>query len=79
MKHGKPNILVIALSTAGVFFILLGLAGLAVPESREGVRLWQLNTEHSVHMMDLAGTFMLGVGLVLTWLGGKYWNQHVLS
>jgi len=79
MNRGKRNILVIAMSAAGVLFILLGLTGLALPQAQEGVRLWQVDTEHAVHLMDLAGTFALGVGLALTWLGGKYWNRQVLT
>ena len=79
MKSGKRSILVIAMSAAGVLFILLGLSGLALPQSQEGVRLWQLDSEHAVHLMDLAGTFALGIGLILTWLGGKYWNRQVLA
>jgi cytochrome c biogenesis protein CcdA len=79
MTGGKHSLLVIAISAAGVLFILLGLTGLALPQAKEGVRLWQLDTQHAVHLMDLVGTFALGIGLALTWLGGKYWNHQVLA
>jgi hypothetical protein len=79
MTGGKRSILVIAMSAAGVLFILLGLAGLALPQAQEGARLWQVDTQHAVHLMDLVGIFAVGIGLTLTWLGGKYWNQQVLA
>ena len=67
---------VIALSGAGVAFILLGLLALALPAAQEGARIWQLDSGHTVYLMDLAGAFALSMGVVLTWLGGKLWSYQ---
>ncbi len=68
---------VLGLSGAGVFFILLGLTALALPTAHEGVHLWQLDSGHAFYLMDVAGSFALGFGIVLTWLGGQLWKRHV--
>jgi hypothetical protein len=65
-----------ALSGAGVIFILLGLLTLALPTAQEGAQLWQLDSGHAIYLMDLAGLFALGMGVVLTWLGGKLWSYQ---
>jgi hypothetical protein len=67
---------VMALSGAGVTFILLGLLALALPTAYEGAQLWQLDSGHAIYLMDLAGAFALGMGVVLTWLGGKLWGYQ---
>ncbi len=67
---------VMALSSAGVTFILLGLLALALPTAYEGAQLWQLDSGHAIYLMDLAGAFALGMGVVLTWLGGKLWSYQ---
>lgn len=79
MPDARGNWLVMALSATGVFFIVLGLLALALPTAQEGVQLWQLDQEHAVYTMDVAGTFVLGLGLVLTWLGGRLWNHHLMA
>ena len=79
MTGGKHSLLVIAMSAAGILFILMGLASLALPESKEGPQIWQLDTQHTVNLMDVVGVFAMGLGLALTWLGGKYWNRQVLA
>ena len=75
----KHNGLVVALSAAGIVFILLGFLALALPESQEGFLVWQIDPAHAIHSMDLAGSFALGLGLVLTWLGGKLWNRQLMA
>jgi len=65
-----------ALSSAGVTFILLGLLALALPTAYEGAQLWQFDSGHAIYLMDLAGAFALGMGVVLTWLGGKLWSYQ---
>ncbi len=67
---------VMALSGAGVAFIFLGLLTLALPPALEGARIWQLDSDHAVYLMDLAGAFAIGMGVVLTWLSGKLWNYQ---
>jgi hypothetical protein len=70
---------VFAASAAGITFILLGLLALALPPAREGVLLWELSARHTIYLMDAAGSFALGLGLALTWIGGKLWNRLLLS
>jgi cytochrome c biogenesis protein CcdA len=79
MSPVQHNWSVIAISGAGVAFILLGLLALALPPAQEGIRLWQLDHQHAVYQMDVAGSFALGLGMALTWLGGKLWNRQLLS
>jgi cytochrome c biogenesis protein CcdA len=79
MSPVQRNWPVIAISGAGVAFILLGLLALALPPAQEGIRLWQLDHQHAVYQMDVAGSFALGLGMALTWLGGKLWNRQLLS
>lgn len=66
-----------ALSIAGIFFIMLGLAALALPASQEGEVLWVITPEHSLRMMDALGSFAAGLGVLLTWLGGLLWRQRM--
>lgn len=75
-EHNWP---VVALSAAGIVFIFLGLLALALPTSKEGVQIWQIGSRHAVYLMDLAGSFALGLGLALTWVGGRLWNRQLLS
>lgn len=75
----RHNWLVVALSAAGVIFILLGLLALALPTSQEGMHVWQLDSRHAIYLMDVAGSFAIGLGLVLTWLGGKLWNRQLTA
>lgn len=67
---------VIALNGAGVLFILLGLLALALPAAQEGAQLWQISHQHALYLMDVAGGFAVGMGLMLTWLGGQFWKQQ---
>jgi len=73
----KYNGVVIALSAAGVLFILLGLLALALPTPQEGAHIWQLDNAHSFYLMDVAGMFTLGLGVLLSWLGGKFWSWQL--
>jgi hypothetical protein len=77
MDMAKRNGLVVALSAAGVSFILLGILALALPTSREGIFIVQLDSSHALYLMDVAGIINLGIGVVLTWLGGKLWSRHL--
>ena len=77
MVEARRNWLVIALSAAGVVFILFGLMALAVPTSYEGFYLWELDHEHAFRLLDVVGALALGVGVVLNWLGGTLW-KHLL-
>ena len=66
-------------SAAGIAFILLGLLAVALPTSSEGMLLWQLNPRRAIYLMDVAGSFALGLGLALTWVSGRLWNRLLLS
>jgi hypothetical protein len=79
MPEGYRNGAVIALSLGGLAFILLGLLVIALPTAREGIQLWELDDRHAIYLMDIAGGFALGLGLALTWLGGKVWNRQLQS
>jgi len=79
MPSPRHNWLVVALSAAGVIFILLGLLALALPTSQEGMHVWQLDSRHAIYLMDVAGSFAIGLGLVLTWLGGRLWNRQLTA
>ncbi len=77
MPPSRGNWLVIAVNAAGVLFILLGLLALALPTAQEGVQLWELDSQHAIYMMDAAGSFVLALGLILTWLGSRIWQRHL--
>ncbi|MGC9349546.1 MAG: hypothetical protein ACP5JG_15515 [Anaerolineae bacterium] len=79
MPAERQNWLIVAASAAGVLFIFLGLLALALPTAQEGANVWQVDHQHAVHLMDLAGTFVLGLGLSLTWLSGRLWNHQLLT
>ena len=79
MPAPRHNWLVVALSAAGVIFIILGLLALALPTSQEGIHVLQLDSQHAIYLMDVAGSFAVGLGLVLTWLGGKLWNRQLMA
>lgn len=66
---------VVALSVAGILFILLGLIAFALPAPQEGELLLRLDSNHSVNLMDAAGLFAVGLGIVLAWLGGMLWQK----
>lgn len=66
-----------ALSAAGISFILLGLIAFALPADYEGELLVLLTPNHSLHTMDVAGAFALGLGIALTWLGGMLWQRQM--
>lgn len=73
----KQNWLVVALSAAGVVFILLGMMALAIPAPQEGIHIYQLGNHHAFYLMDIAGIFTLGLGVILTWLGGQLWTRQL--
>ena len=73
MQTPKYNGVVTALSAAGVLFIVLGLLALALPTPQEGMYVGQLDSDHSFYLMDVAGMFTLGLGVILSWLSGKFW------
>ena len=77
MPVSRYNWLVIALSGAGVIFILLGLLALALPTAQEGMRIVQLDTEHALYLLDVAGGFVILFGLLLIWLGGQFWSRQL--
>ena len=68
---------IIGLSVAGIFFILLGLVSLALPDGQEGVMLWQLDPDHALRLMDSVGVFAMVLGVSLTWLGGMFWRRQM--
>ena len=76
MRASRFNWLVIALSGAGVIFILLGMLALALPTAQEGMRIVQLDKEHALYLLDIAGGFVILFGLLLTWLGGQFWSRQ---
>ena len=59
--------------------MILGLLALALPTGLEGMQLWQIDEQHTLYVMDLAGVFVLILGYILTWLGSKFWNHYVTS
>jgi hypothetical protein len=77
MPLSRGNGLVIAVSAAGVFFILLGLLALALPTPFEGPQLREFDSQHAIYLMDAAGIFVLVLGLVLTWLGSRIWHRYL--
>ena len=77
MPPSRFNWLVIALSGAGVGFILLGLLALALPTAQEGMRIVQIDKEHTLYLLDIAGGFVIMFGLLLTWLGGQLWSRQL--
>ncbi|HNT77329.1 MAG TPA: hypothetical protein PKH77_20130 [Anaerolineae bacterium] len=77
MAHTKFHNIVVTLSAAGVLFILLGLAALALPATQEGVIILQLDGAHTLNSMDIVGMFAVGLGVVLTWLSGKCWTRQL--
>ncbi|MBN2003251.1 MAG: hypothetical protein JXA21_07840 [Anaerolineae bacterium] len=77
MSAANHNHLVVALSAAGVGFILLGLFVLALPTPHEGIFVWQLDSGHALYLMDIAGVFNLAIGVVLTWLSGEFWSRQL--
>lgn len=77
MTSPKHNWMVIALSGAGVLFILLGLMALALPPTYEGFYILELDSEHSFYLMDVIGVFALALGVILNWLGGTLWKYQM--
>ena len=77
MPTSRYNWLVIALSGAGVGFILLGFLALAIPTAQEGIRIVQLDQEHALYLLDVAGGFVIMFGVLLTWIGGKFWSHQL--
>ena len=67
----------VGLSTAGVCFIILGLIAFALPAAYEGELLLLLTPQHAPHVMDVAGSFAVGLGVVLTWLAGRLWQRQM--
>ncbi len=68
---------IIALSAAGVCFIVLGLLAFALPSSLEGELVLVLGPNHALRLMDLVGVFFAAIGVTLTWLGGMLWQRQV--
>ncbi len=65
------------LSAAGLFFILMGLAALALPSGQEGELLWQLGPQQALYWMDVAGFAVSLLGVALTWAGGWLWRRSL--
>ncbi len=78
MLAGRYNPLVVVVSAIGLMFLLLGLLALALPISTEGTLLWELSSQRAVHLMDVIGLLLLGLGLALTWLSSRIWNRQLL-
>ena len=70
---------ILALSGAGIFFIVLGLAALGLPADKEGELIWHLGLDHAVHLMDALGAFSATLGVLLTWLGSMLWQRRMKS
>jgi len=68
---------ILALSGAGSIFIILGLMTLALPSTYEGMLVLGLGPEHALRMMDIAGMFSAGIGVILTWLSGMLWQRQM--
>jgi len=75
----RVNWVVLTLSGLGVALILLGLLALALPPAYEGIRLWQLDGQHTLYLMDLVGLVAVAAGMGSTWLGGLVWKRQMLS
>jgi hypothetical protein len=76
-QSGTTNWLIMGFSAAGVLCILLGLLALAIPASKEGAIVWQVDSRHTVYMMDAAGLIASAMGVFLTWLSGKLWQHRI--
>jgi len=70
---------VLALSGAGSFFILLGLIALALPSAYEGLLIYRLGPGHAIRLMDVAGMFSTGIGVMASWLSGMLWQRQMRS
>lgn len=64
------------LSTLGVMLILLGMVTLTLPFESEGPRLWELDAQHSITLLDLLSTGLMGVGVGLILVSAYLWNQR---
>ncbi len=74
---GRSDWTVSLLSAAGLFFILIGLAALALPSGQEGELLWQLGPQQALYWMDVAGFAVSLLGVALTWMGGWLWKRSL--
>ncbi len=78
-RHTDKDWYVLALSGAGSCFILLGLIALALPSAYEGPLLYRLGPEHAIRLMDVAGMFGTGIGVMVSWLSGMLWQRQMKS
>lgn len=67
---------IVWLSALGVLLILLGMVTLTLPFESEGPRLWELDAQHSITLLDLLSTGLMGVGVGLILVSAYLWNQH---
>ena len=65
----------LALNLAGGIFILLGLMIFLLDAPQEGELLLRLDANHTLRLMDAAGVFVAGLGVVLTLVGGLLWQN----
>ncbi len=63
------------LSALGLTLTLLGLVTLALPFESEGPSLWVLDAQHSITLLDLLSTGLMGVGVFLILLSAYLWQK----
>ena len=55
---------------------LIGLVILALPDDLEGPQMVRLDATHSVHVADLIGAGVVGVGALMTWATVLAWQRR---
>jgi hypothetical protein len=56
--------------------VIVGLLVLALPDTREGPELLQLDSAHSVRVADLIGGGMVAVGAIVIWVTVLAWQRR---
>lgn len=63
------------LSALGLVLMLLGMITLTVPFENEGTSLWNLTPQHSITLLDLLSTALMGIGIGLVLLAAYVWDK----
>ncbi len=64
------------LSGLGLSLLMLGLITLALPIEQEGPELVRLNGQHSITLLDLLSTGLMGTGSALIFLSASLWTRY---
>lgn len=68
---------VFVLAAVGFLGILGGFIVMALPDPYEGSALYTMDASHSIHLMDLVGLAVVGVGGGLAWWAGVLWQRRI--